>query len=192
MALADDGGDFAPNSSGIMGWTVGESLRGDRGGVVLDAIPDDLHVSSSWLRGSGPLGGWLPLATRVFLAPVGAAAKRGLGTWAILLEGGRRLCQPGDGLLPAHRLPLCLLGLLLRCLARRGTTGLLLQGSASWPCLERSSSSEQSGQTQRLPPGPAEGQLAFVLHVEAGGPVEDPQAFLQEVGVKSTSSSRAE
>ncbi|XP_078198587.1 uncharacterized protein LOC118143628 isoform X1 [Callithrix jacchus] len=39
----------------------------------------------------------------------------------------------------------------------------------------RSSSSERSEETRRLLPWVAEGQPAFVFHVEAGGSVEDPQ-----------------
>lgn len=45
--------------------------------VVLDAIPDSVRVFKGWLPGSKPLGGWLLLAGRVLLAPVGAGGGQG-------------------------------------------------------------------------------------------------------------------
>lgn len=45
--------------------------------VVLDAMPDNVRVFRGWLPGSGPLGGWLLLASRVLLAPVGAGGAQG-------------------------------------------------------------------------------------------------------------------
>lgn len=45
--------------------------------VVLDAMPDNVRAFRGWLPGSGPSGGWLLLAARVRLAPVGAGGVQG-------------------------------------------------------------------------------------------------------------------
>lgn len=45
--------------------------------VVLDAMPDSVRVFRGWLPSWRPLGGWLPLAARVLLAPVGVGEEQG-------------------------------------------------------------------------------------------------------------------
>lgn len=45
--------------------------------VVLDAMPDNVRAFRGWLPGSGPLGGWLLLAARALLVPVGAGGAQG-------------------------------------------------------------------------------------------------------------------
>lgn len=69
----------APGLPGVL--TCNEGLCATRLGVtvlvVLDAMPDSVRVFRGWLPGSRPLGGWLLLAARVLLAPVGAGEGQG-------------------------------------------------------------------------------------------------------------------
>lgn len=68
-----------PGSRGVL--TCSEGLCATRLGVtvlvVLDAMPDSVRVFRGWPPGSRPLGGWLLLAARVLLAPVGAGGGQG-------------------------------------------------------------------------------------------------------------------